>query len=132
MIERLGGAEGRLLELLAQSPRGPKRNGVFAVWMVVRVCEGLLLPEPLSPRAHRRRLENLERRLGSLSVPVPLKRALTSALRELADGGRLQAGMALQRLAAPAGETLGAEVGELLGLVATIAKESGSGGPSRE
>ncbi len=132
MIERLGGAEGRLLEVLAQSPRGPKRNGVFAVWMFVRVCEGVLLPEPLTLRAHRRRLENLERRLTSLSVPAPLKRALASAVRELSDGSRLQASMALQRLAAPARETLGAEVGEVLGLAARIAKDTETGGPSRE
>jgi hypothetical protein len=130
MIERLSGPEGRLLELLAQSPRGPKRNGVFAVWIFVRVCDGLLLTPPLSLRAHRRRLEALERRLASLSVPAPLKRALASAVRELFDGGRLQAAMALQRLAVPARETLGPEVGDALGLAARIAREPGVGQPA--
>jgi hypothetical protein len=122
--DTLATAEERLLEALAVSARGPKRNGVFALWMLVRTCNGVLPPDPLSPRVHRRRLQALERRLASLSVPAPLKRALSSALRELADRSGLAAGIALQRLVAPARETLGSEVGEVIGVAAKIAKEA--------
>ena len=124
MSDHLAPAEERLLEALADSARGPKRNGVFALWMFVRACSGVLPPDELSTRVHRRRLEGLERRLMSLSVPAPLKRALTSALRELADRSGVAAGIALQRLVAPARETLGSEVAEVIGVAARIARES--------
>lgn len=125
MSEPLAVAEEHLLEVLASSARGPKRNGVFALWMFVRACEGMLPPDPLSPRAHHRRLEGLERRYASLSLPGPLRRALASGLRELADGTALAAAMALQRLVAPARETLGGEVAEMIGSAARLTKELG-------
>jgi hypothetical protein len=123
--EPLAAVEERLLQVLASSARGPRRNGVFALWMFVRACEGLLPPDPLSPRAHHRRLEGLERRFTSLSLPAPLRRALASGLRELADGNGLAAGMALQRLVAPARETLGGEVADAVGSAARITRELG-------
>ena len=110
MSDQLAPAEDRLLETLADSARGPKRNGVFALWMFVRACDGLLPPHGLSPRAHRRRLQGLDRRLSSLSLPGPLKRALASGLRELAEASGAAAAMALHRLVAPTGETLGDDV----------------------
>ncbi len=125
MSEPLEAAAERLLQALAGSARGPRRNGVFALWMFLRACEGVLPPDPLSQRAHRRRLEGLERRLTSLSLPAPLRRALASGLRELADGNGLAAAMALQRLVAPARETLGSEVADLIGWAARITKELG-------
>jgi len=128
--DHLASAEERLLEALAQSARGPRRNGVFALWMLVRMCSGVLPPDALSARAHRRRLQALERRLMSLSVPAPLKRALTSAVRELSDGSGAAAGVALQRLVAPARETLGSEVAEVIGSAARIAKEASHDHPS--
>jgi hypothetical protein len=124
MSDTLMPAEDRLLEALADSARGPKRNGVFALWMLVRTCSGVLPPDALSPRVHRRRLQALEQRLASLSVPAPLKRALTSAVRELADRSSVAAGIALQRLVAPARETLGSEVGEVIGVAARIARDA--------
>lgn len=125
MSEPLEAAQERLLQALAGSARGPKRNGLFALWMFLRACEGMLPPDPLSPRAHRRRLDGLEERFSSLSLPAPLKRALASGLRELADGSGLAAGMALQRLVAPARETLGGEVADVIGSAARITKELG-------
>ncbi len=125
MSERLEAAEDRLLEALADSARGPKRNGVFALWMFVRACGGVLPPDPLTPRAHHRRLQGLERRLTSLSLPAPLRRALASAVRELLDGNGIAAGMALQRLIAPARETLGSEVADMIGLAARMTKDPG-------
>ena len=124
MSDTLAPVEERLLEALADSARGPRRNGVFALWMVVRTCSGVLPPDALSPRVHRKRLQALEQRLASLSVPAPLKRALSSAVRELADRSGVAAGMALQRLVAPARETLGSEGGEVIGVAASIAKEA--------
>ena len=125
MSEPLGVAEERLLQALADSARGPRRNGVFALWMFLRACEGVLPPDALSSRAHHRRLEGLERRFTSLSLPAPLRRALASGLRELGDGNGLAAGMALQRLVAPARETLGSEVADAIGSAARISKELG-------
>lgn len=132
MSDTLAPAEERLLDALAASVRGPKRNGVFALWMFVRTCSGVLPPDELSIRAHRRRVQALERRLTSLSMPAPLKRALTSAVRELGDRSDVAAGMALQRLVAPVRETLGSEVADVIGLAAKIAKDtSRDAAPSR-
>lgn len=132
MSDQLAAAEDRLLETLADSARGPKRNGVFALWMFTRVCDGLLPPHGLSPRVHRRRLQGLDRRLSSLSLPGPLKRALASGLRELAEASATAAAMALHRLVAPTGETLGDDVADVIGQAARIAKdaahERGGGG----
>ena len=69
-----------LLALLAHTARGPRRDGVFALWLVVRVAEGLASATPATERAERRRLANLERRLASLTLPPPLRRALVARL----------------------------------------------------
>lgn len=122
MSDALGAAEDRLLDALSLSARGPKRNGVFALWMLVRACGGVLPPDQLSPAVHHKRLQALERRLTSLSLPAPLKRALASAVRELNDRSSAAAGMALQRLVAPVRETLGGEVADVIGWAAKIAR----------
>ena len=69
-------AEERLVTLIAESSRGPQREGLFALWLVVRAAEALLPPAPVSVKNHRRRLQALETRLGSLALPAPLRRAL--------------------------------------------------------
>ena len=124
MSEQLRPAGDRLLEVLAVSVRGPRRNGLFALWMFVRACDGVLPPDGLSPRTHRRRLQALERRLSSLSLPAPLRRALASGVRELGDGGGGAAGPALYRLVAPVRETLGAEAAEIVGAAGNIARDA--------
>lgn len=124
MNDRLLPLADHLLVALAGSSRGPRRNGIFALWMFVRTCDGVLPPAPLSARAHRRRLTGLERRLSSLSLPPPLRRALSLALRELGEGSPAAAALALQHLVAPARETLGAEVGETVNLAAREAREA--------
>lgn len=124
MSEQLAAVEDRLLEALADSVRGPRRNGIFAVWIFLRACDAVLPPDPLSPRAHRRRLQGVERRLSSLSLPGPLKRALASGVRELAEGNGVAAAMALNRLVAPAGETLGGDVADLLGQAGRITRDA--------
>lgn len=103
-----------LLELLALSARGTRREGLFAVWLTARVALDQGLDPPLPERAQRRRIEALERRLARLSLSPPLRRALAGTLALLRDPGTRPAAMALQQLTAPVRETLGAEAGEVL------------------
>src|SRR6185503_10094693 len=49
-------AEERLVALIAEAARGPKRDGLFALWLVVRTAEAVLPPSPVSAKNHRRRL----------------------------------------------------------------------------
>ena len=100
------GTETRLLAALADEARGPRRNGLFALWLVARAAEALAIPDAVTPRAHRRRVELLQRRLSSVSVPAPLRRALPAALRHLADGTAQSALLALHQLVAPAREAV--------------------------
>src|SRR2546421_10009274 len=75
-------AEERLVTLIAESVRGPQREGLFALWLVVRAAEALLPPAPASATNHRRRLQALESRLRSPALPRPLKRALGPARQQ--------------------------------------------------
>ncbi|HLB54209.1 MAG TPA: hypothetical protein VJK71_03820 [Gemmatimonadales bacterium] len=113
-----GGSAGGtpLVKLMAELPRGPRRDGAFALWLTVRVAEDLLLVPPIPERAVRRRVAALEHRLSSLVLPAPLRRALVAALTELGGGeaGRERAALVLQQLIAPAREVLGADAGEAL------------------
>ncbi len=111
-------AERRLVGALAQQERGPGRNGIFALWLFTRVAEAVLPPDLVTARAHRRRVELLQRRLSSVSMPPPLRRALAGALRLVAEGTPRGSAQALQQLVAPAGETVGAHVAAALGLAA--------------
>ncbi len=105
-------AEERLVTLIAQSARGPQREGLFALWLVVRAAEALLPPAPVSARNHRRRLQALESRLGSLALPAPLKRALVAARQHLETS----------QLAAPARDVLGAEAADAVTVAARTAR----------
>jgi hypothetical protein len=121
-------AEQGLAEALAQAARGPGRNGIFALWLFTRVAEAVLPTDPVSPRAHRRRVDLLQRRLSSVSMPVPLRRALAGALRVVADGTPRTSALALQQLVAPARETLGAQVADTVALAAARAGRAASEG----
>lgn len=123
MNEPLTAAEDRLIESLAESPRGSRRNGTYALWLFVRTCGGLLPPDQLSEENQRRRVRGLERRLRALALPSPLRRALAGGLRELAEGNAPAAAMALQQLVAPARESVGADVGETLAAAARTMRE---------
>ena len=72
-----------LLGVLPQTARGPRREGIFALWLTVRVAQDLLRDPPPAERAHRRRLQALEHRLSSLTMPPPLRRALAAAISQL-------------------------------------------------
>lgn len=113
-----------LADLLTRTARGPRRDGVFALWLTVRVALDLGLAPPLPDRAHRRRVSALERRLASLTLPAPLRRALTPAVAQLQLGDRAAAALALSQLVAPARDTLGAEAGDAIALAARVARTS--------
>src|SRR2546423_14115577 len=106
-------AEDRLVTLIAGAARGPQREGLFALWLMVRAAEGLLPPAPVSAKNHRRRLQALETRLGGLALPAPLRRALVAARQHLGTGTPGPAAPGLGQLSgpAPAGSGAGAAGG---------------------
>jgi len=101
-----------LLELLPRAARGPRRDGTFALWLTLRVAEDLLLEPPLAERACRRRLQALERRLSSLTLPPPLRRALGAALGGLRSEGAAGVPLVLASLVAPARDTVSGEAAD--------------------
>lgn len=111
-----------LLELLARTARGPRRDGVFALWLVVRVAEGLASATPATERAERRRVANLERRLTSLTLPPPLRRALVASLALLKEADAGAPGLALGQLVAPVRESIGQDAAALLERAAKLLK----------
>ena len=115
-------AEERLIGLVADAVRGPKRDGLFALWLVVRAAEALLPPCPVSSKNHRRRLQALEARLGSLALPAPLRRALAAARHHLEPATPAAAALVLSQLLAPAREVLGTEAGEAVNVAARAAR----------
>ena len=114
-------AASTLLDLLPQTGRGPKRGGIFALWLTLRVAQDLLLEPPLQERTQRRRVQALERRLSSLTMPPPLRRALVSAVAQLRDVRPEAVPQVLSQLVAPARETGGPEAGDA---IARAAKEA--------
>ena len=115
-------AEDRLVTLIAESSRGPRREGLFALWLVVRAAEALLPPAPVSAKNHRRRLQALEKRIGSLALPAPLKRALAAARQHLETATPNAAALVLSQLTAPARDVLGAEAGDAVTVAARTAR----------
>ncbi|HEX5004672.1 MAG TPA: hypothetical protein VFV65_05110 [Gemmatimonadales bacterium] len=113
-----------LSALLPRTVRGPKREGVFALWLTVRVALDFGLTPPLPDRASRRRLTALERRLASLTLPAPLRRALTAAMDQLRPGDTASAALALTQLVAPVRDTLGGEAADAIALAARVARTS--------
>ena len=122
MIPATTPAEERLIGLVAAAVRGPERQGLFALWLVVRTAEGLLPPSPLSSKNHRRRLQALIARLSGFALPAPLRRALTAACHHLAAATPAAAALVLSQLVAPAREVLGAEAGEAVAVAARAAR----------
>ena len=118
----IDGAEHRLVELLGAAERGPKRNGIFALWLVVRAAEAVLPPAPVSAKNHRRRLQAVASRLGGLALPAPLKRALAAACQHLEAATPQAAAVVLAQLTAPARDVLGPEAAEAVTVAARAAK----------
>lgn len=102
-----------LLDLMVVAPRGPRRDGLFAVWLTVRVLEDLDADHPFPERATRRRIAMLERRLSSLTLPLSLKRGLAATIGTL--NGEIrpdEVGQLLSRLTGPVKDGLGLEAAE--------------------
>jgi hypothetical protein len=115
-------AEEQIVGLIADAARGPKRDGLFALWLVVRAAEAVLPPAPVSPKNHRLRLQALETRLTSLALPAPLKRALAAARHHLEPATPQAAAVVLSQLVAPAREVLGPEAAEAVTVAARSAR----------
>ncbi len=111
-----------LVAQLDDTARGPRRNGVFALWLLVRACEEELPPTRVSARARRKRLADLERRLSSLSLPPGLRQTLGASLRPLEELTPEGAVAGLRMLAGAAREFLGPRAAEALGLAARHSK----------
>jgi len=122
VIQATTPAEGRLLALVGAAVRGPKRAGMFALWLVLRAAESLLPPRAVSAKNHRRRLQALETRLASLALPTPLKRALTAARHHLEPATPAAAALVLSQLVAPAREVLGSDAGDAVAVAARLAR----------
>ena len=118
MIRATTPAEERLIGLVAEAVRGPRREGLFALWLMVRSAEGLLPPRPLSGKNHRQALDT---RLASLALPAPLQRALAAARHHLEPATPAAAALVLSQLVAPAREVLGPEAGDAVTVAARAA-----------
>jgi hypothetical protein len=117
-------AASAILTVLAQTARGPKRGGLFALWLTMRVAQDFVLDPPLPERAQRRRVQALERRLSSLTMPPPLRRALASAVSQLREVRPETAAQVLSQLVAPARDTGGNEAGEAVAAAARKARQA--------
>ncbi|MGE0351662.1 MAG: hypothetical protein AB7I33_12850 [Gemmatimonadales bacterium] len=115
--------EVTLLRGLAGTARGPRREGVFALWLTTRAALDLLIVPPPAERSHRRRITALERRLATLTLPPPLRRALNASLTQLRTSSPESALEALTQLIAPARETGGPDAGEALAAAARAARD---------
>jgi hypothetical protein len=113
-----------LLEILARTVRGPRREGVYALWLLLRVAGDYLLEPPLAERATRRRVAALEARLSSLTVPPPLRRALTAALHQLKQEALESVPLVLGSLVAPARETTGPDAADAVQRAARAARHA--------
>jgi hypothetical protein len=122
MTRAITPCEERLIALLAEAARGPNRDGLFALWLVVRAAEGALPPAPVSGRNHRRRLQALASRLATLALPAPLQRALVAARQHLEPATPAAAAQVLVQLVAPARDVLGAEAGDAIAGAARAAR----------
>jgi hypothetical protein len=114
--------EERLITLIAESARGPKRDGLFALWLVIRAAHGVLPPAPVSSRNHRRRLQALASRLATLALPPPLQRALVAAREHLEPATPAAAALVLSQLVAPTREVLGSDAGDAVGVAVRAAR----------
>ena len=114
MNRELEQIERDLIDLMKTTARGPRRNGAFSLWLVVRTCDGSIPPDPVSEKSHRRRVTALERRLTSLSLPPAFRKALAVATRELASGDTQCGARSLALLVAPTRELIGKEHGRVV------------------
>ncbi len=101
-----------LIDLMASAPRGPRREGLFALWLTTRLIEDL--GHPSADRIMRRRVALLEKRLSSLGLSQTMKKGLSTTLRLLKEAVRPDPATLLSQLAAPAKDGVGPDAAEIL------------------
>jgi hypothetical protein len=111
-----------LVRLLAGTARGPRREGLFALWLTVRVTQDLQLVPPPIERSHKRRVAALEHRLATLTLPPQLRRALIAALIQLKNPKPDTAADVLSLLTAPVRDGVGADAGDVIAAAGKAAK----------
>jgi hypothetical protein len=120
-------ADDSFAKALAESARGPQRDGVFALWLVVRAA--LAVAPPASPPARQAdRLRALAGRIRSLNAPAPLRRSLAAALADLGAPRSVPAALVLAQLAAPAAECLGRQAADAVQAAARSARPTARSG----
>ncbi len=117
----LASADDSFAKALADSARGPQRDGVFALWLVVRAALAVA-PPAAAPARQADRLRALAARIRSLNAPAPLRRSLTAAIADLGAPRGVPAGVVLTQLAAPAAECLGRPAAEAVQAAARAAR----------
>lgn len=117
----LATTDAAFADALSLTSRGPERDGVFALWLVVRAALGGA-PGAEPAARHGERLKALAQRLRSLNAPGPLRRSLTAAVQDLGPPRATASAIVLQQLVAPAAETLGRKVGEAVAAAARAAR----------
>jgi hypothetical protein len=115
----LPAADAAFAAALAESPRGPARDGAFALWLVVRAALGAAPPLAAAPK-HAERLRAVAARLRSLNAPGPLRRSLAAAILDLQRG--TGPAVVLTHLVAPAAETLGRYAADVVAAAARAAR----------
>ncbi len=119
-----------LLGRLPQTARGPKRGGLYALWLTVRVAMNLCATPAPSDRSRKRHVAALKRRLSSLTMPPPLRRALEASFEQLQEGTPQAASDALRQLVAPAEDSAGPEAGRAVARAAEAARRAARAGIS--
>ncbi len=102
----LPAAAAAVAAALADSPRGPSRDGTFALWLVVRAALAAA-PPAAAPVRQNERLRAVAARLRSLNAPAPLRRSLTAAVQDLLSPRGAGPAVVLSHLVAPTAECLG-------------------------
>ena len=106
-------------DALAESPRGEGRDGVFALWLVVRAALGAA-PPVATPARQQERLRAVAARLKSLHPPAPLRRSLQAAIADLQQA--TAASIVLAQLVAPTAECHGRALAEVVSAAARAAR----------
>jgi hypothetical protein len=123
----LATADDAFAKALADSARGPQRDGMFALWLVVRAALAAA-PAGTAPVRRGDHLRALAGRLKSLNAPAPLRRSLAAALADLAAPRGPAAATVLAQLAAPAGECLGRPAADAVQTATRAARTGGRTG----
>ena len=120
-------ADDAFAKTLADSARGPQRDGVFALWLVVRAALAAATPAGPPPRQPER-LRALAARIRSLNAPAPLRRSLAAAITDLGAPRAVAPAVVLTQLAAPAGDCLGRPAADAVQAAARAARPGARSG----